>query len=202
LAILNTGKKIWYLKIDDDIYKLRNEKSFNAIFNFSVVSSLIASNTYYFKNNIETVKIKNSRTASFFDIAFGKYLSNRDNNYDNPRGTIESIYIIDLGVKYKLLDFIKSNDLNIKSIFRFPLIVAMHDGKIIASENYNSVSIKTNFTFKNYSFYLSDPDRYMIKSSMRYDLEYKLQYLEKIESFKIEKIPFFELINKYNLYRY
>jgi hypothetical protein len=52
LAILNTGKKIWYLKIDDDIYKLRNEKSFNAIFNFSVVSSLIASNTYYFKNNI------------------------------------------------------------------------------------------------------------------------------------------------------
>jgi hypothetical protein len=51
LAIESKGKKIWYLQVDNENLKLRNRKSLEAFFNFSMLSSLIASNSFNLKNN-------------------------------------------------------------------------------------------------------------------------------------------------------
>lgn len=205
LAIESTGKKIWYLNVDDEIFKIRNKKSFNSLFNFSTLSSLIALNSYFLKNNLETVKIKNLRLGSFFELAFGYNDKYGGYNYETIIANPEINYIVDTEKKINFLDYIKSNSLNLNVLLESSFLITLPNNNDLTLDNrhnFNIVRIKTPFNYKNYDLWDGFMNNFTKgENSLKYNLEYKLQDLEKIESFKIEKIPFIELMNNYASYR-
>ena len=201
LAIESTGNKIWYLKVDNEIYKLRNRKSLNAIFNFSVLSSLMATNTLYLKNNIENVKIKNFLIASIFTSLSGRFDKYGKWTYTpaNIRSITEINYIKSGVNEMKFLDFLKINKLNINNLLDMTFLSKfLNRYNLNFDYDYNNaVEIQTAFNFKTEDYW----SRPSYDNNLKYYLEYKLMDLEKIESFKIEKITFTELLNNYKLYR-
>lgn len=194
LAIEKIEKKIWYLQVDIENFKLRNRNSLNALFNFSMLSSLIASNSFYLKNNLETVKIENQK--AFLFVSETGWFYNGSYRDDYGRKTIvsnpEQIDINDAGVVYSLLDYIKRNKFDISKILNLNFSTYEYD-PIALNGNLNSVLIKTPFSFRN----IFSTDNKILK----YTQNYNLLDLEKINSFEIVKIPFVELMNNYELYR-
>ena len=199
LAIKSTGKKIWYLQVDNENLKLRNRKSLEAFFNFSMLSSLIASNSFNLKNNLEIVKIENQRALLFVAKTGGYYpesYSNLKNYNGNDDMTIiskpEQIVIKDAGVNIDFLDYIKKNKFDFSNLLNLK-IIAYEYFDVSLKDNNNRISIKTPFSFQSYF----NKDNKILK----YSLNYKLSDLEKINSFEIEKRPFIELMNNYESYR-
>jgi hypothetical protein len=199
LAIESTGKKIWYLQVDNENLKLRNRKSLEAFFNFSMLSSLIASNSFNLKNNLETVKIENQRALLFVAKTGGYYpesYSNLKNYNGNDDMTIiskpEQIVIKDAGGNIDFLDYIKKNKFDFSNLLNLK-IIAYEYYPVSLENNNNRISIMTPFSFQSYF----NKDNKILK----YSLNYNLSDLEKINSFEIEKRPFIELMNNYESYR-
>lgn len=194
--IQKTGRAICKLFVDDKEYLLRNEKSINAIFNFSMLSLMLAPNTFIIKNNIETVKI-NSDRGKFFR-AFISYYENDIKNMNVSLITApEQVDIEKLGSNEygSLLDYVKINGLNLNSLFSNYKFVAEEYGRVSKNKNNNNIRISTTF---DYCRGISD---FREKSNLTYNLYFSLDDLKKINSFNLEKVPFEEILKNYKSYR-
>lgn len=199
--ITKNGKDLGYLWIDGQYLKFRNEKSINALFNFSVICSMLASNTFCIKNNFGVVKIPTGYKARIFS----SYVT--DNPYivgANPGSikkinfgkelikTPDEVYIN--GVSF--IQYVKKNGFHIDKLM----------GESFIDNYYNTIMRKNKFLqIVHYFNYSIDDKRYTRDKEYGDNLYYKLNYnlsdIEKIESFQIVKIPFVEMILKRELFR-
>jgi len=208
LSITNTGKKIFFLKIDDKIYKLRNKKSINSIFNFCLVSSMMATSSFYIKNNLSAYKNKSIYAGQLFKAEIGKtdqedLNKGYDGNYNFghiisiPKKTV----VLLNGNEINFLSIFKDNNLNYDKILESKLAYKYTDNylRIVKfKDEDNIIKINTRFNFYIHQF---DDYWHRYNNKLEYDFNYNLTDLEKIESFNIEKIPFEESIINYDLYR-
>ena len=195
LAIENTGKKIWYLKVDDEKLKLRNKKSLNLIFNFSMLSSMLVSNSFYLENNLGTVKIKNKKAMLFTSFTGEVYAEGRDIDNVAIMTKPEVIIIKENGIDYNFLDYVKLNNFDIIKLIELKIFTKEYDS-VQLWDSKNKISIETPFVFKTeYNEYPNG------NKNLQYKINYNLLDLEKIQSFKIQKIPFIKLMNNYASYR-
>jgi hypothetical protein len=198
LAIENTGKEIWYLKLDEEKLKLRNKKSLNLIFNFSMLSSLLVSNSFYLENNFGTVKI-NNKPAILFTVLTGIYRPGGEAWGHSDNDTVmtkpEVIVIKENGQDYNFLNYVKLNNFDINKLIELKILTNEYDS-LQLWDSKNRISIETLFDF------MTAYNEYGIgNKSLQYKINYSLLDLEKIQSFKIQKIPFIKLMNNYVLYR-
>lgn len=191
--IKKTGKEICRLFVDNKIYLLRNGKSINAIFNFSMLSLMLAPNTFIIKNNIETVKTDSDR-GKFFRAFISHYENTNDMNVSLITAPEQVDIIKTTNESDSLLNYVKTNGLNLEELFSDYKFFA--DEYFTVSKKDNNISIITTF---DYCRGISDFNGQ--KTNLKYYLNYDLNELKKIKSFEIEKVPFEEILKNYKSYR-
>jgi hypothetical protein len=198
--IIKVGKPIYYLVVDDRVYKFRTINSFHYIEKFFICSQLIAT-SFKITSNLATYKY------NFKDIYNNKnlLLNNRLNSlrsYDkdksddkiihqSKRPYTEDKYLSDLypffienNSPYKSLTDLYSveifSTIDEKSLDKkFKHYFDKNLGNAIDINNFYSLYFNTHFNEPTYS----------------YNINLNLNELEKVTSFKIEKVPFLEYIN-------
>jgi len=188
--ITKTGKKLCYLFIDGNDLKFRSEKTINALFNFSLISSMLAGNTFTIKNNLGIVKIP-SYSANIFK-SFINYDRVTDNDFRRlSLDDIEPPKPEQVDVNHiPIIEYVKKNGFNIDQLLEAHIEV-IENSPIYRYNDFLKIDTKFNYS--------TDYEKDGL--NLNYDLEYPLSYLEKIQSFKIDKIPFEELIINRTLYR-
>ena len=201
--IEKTGKKICKLYVDDKIYLLRNDKSINTIFNFSMLSLMLAPNTFIIKSNLGTEKIDSDR-GKFFR-AFVSYYRNDTKDMNVSLVTApEQVDIFKLSDKGKeqasygaqelsLLNYVKIHGLDLDNLFNDYLFVANEYDSVLKQDN--NIKIITKF---DYARGISD---FYGKGNLTYLLNYSLNDLKNIQSFEIEKESFEKILINYPNYR-
>ena len=187
--ITKNGKDLCYLLIDGQYLRFRNEKSINALFNFSMICSMIAPNTFCIKNNFGIVRISSHNKARIFSSYINYYQVSSDKDkidfnvelIANPQGVnVEGV---------PLIDYVKKNGFNINQLLELNLAESENIGR----RKDKFLKLMPYFNYSNY---------YKVNGqNLYYELNLKLSDVEKIESFQIEKLPFGELLMKRELYR-
>ena len=192
LSIENTGKKIFYLEVHGNIYKLRSFKTINALFNFCLLTSLIPSNSFIIKSNKSTVKIADN-AGIFFFCSYGKYLNinGRINTEHSIFSKINQVIVKDNNNEYNLLEYVKNNKLDLARILDLRIMSRFLG--IILFEDDNIVKIKPNFGLFN-------PE--INNDGLKYTVNFKLSELEEISNFNLERISFSDMIKNFNSYRF
>lgn len=187
--ITKNGKDLCYLLIDGQYLRFRNEKSINALFNFSMICSMIAANTFCIKNNLGIVKIPNKRAVIFRSFINYNVVSVNDKKDFNVLISTrpEQVDVNEI----PLMVYIKKNGFNINQLLEL---------KIRADEN-DWISRKDKFLKLDTNFDYSNKYTKYDGTNLNYKLKLKLSDIEKIESFQIEKISFEDLLMKRELYR-
>ena len=215
--IIKVGKPLYYLIIDNKICKLRSINSYRYISKFFIASQLLSTSfkitsnvgtyKYSFKNLygysglknsqklLNTIIIKNKKSDDYSgidlkDFTNGKFIEFKIENYDEEvsgnLGTLYSVFI-DNNTKYNNLydlyevqmtytDFEKGGK---KQKYIYP-----YNQTRYIYRSYNTLYFITKFNEPTYT----------------YAKTLKLSELEKITSFKIDKVPFLEYINNLSNY--
>jgi hypothetical protein len=193
--LTKNGKELCYLYLDNSGYRFRNEKSINALFNFSMISSMLASNTFFIKNNLGVVKIP-SKIAKFFnshnnDLPIDEY--NKSLQFNVELITIpEQLDVKCPRFNGSFLNYVKTYGYNMDDFLNLDLTVGKNENNPyrIIFRNDKYLKITTNFDYSNNE-----------KKSTNYNLDYSLSEIKKIETFEIEKKPFEDLIINRDKYR-
>lgn len=187
--ITKNGKDLCYLSINGQYLRFRNEKSINALFNFSLISSMIAPNTFSIKNNFGIVKIPSYR-ARIFSAFVNYYPVTVNSQIDFNVELITKPEQVDVN-GIPLIEFVKQNGFHIDQLLESVLIANEYD-PILRKDKF--LQLVPHFNYSNQYTRRNGNNLY-------FESNYLLSTLEKIESFQIEKIPFSESLLKRELYR-
>jgi hypothetical protein len=195
--IQKTGKSVCQLFVDNKIYLLRNEKSINALFNFSMLGLLLSPNSFVIKNNLETVKI-DSKKGNFFR-AFISVTANNLKDFDVSLVTTpEQIDVMDGRITStskkigSLLSIVKARGLDLDSLLNYSFIANKDNYAVYKKDN--NISILTPFV----TFGGLDEVGW---GNLTYRINYSLTDIKKLKSFEIVKVPFEEILLNYHNYR-
>jgi hypothetical protein len=202
--ILKVGKPIYTLVVDSKEYKFRSINSFHYLDKFFVSTQLLASSfKIYSELGIHKYKFDqlfNNRKFPGFkgDKAL---LQVYDNTSEKHYLASLFFFFIENDIKYSSL-----SDLFKIEICPIPQLYARPNNEYASV--YNSIADKKRrYMYGYYANYQPINidgtiyfDTEFQKPSFSYDINLKLSELEKITSFKIEKVPFLEYINNLGNY--
>jgi hypothetical protein len=229
--IIKVGKPLYYLIIDEKVYKFRSINSFHYIDKFFISSQLLStsfkvtSNLGIYKYSFKEIfgyyrsffpdnklVLLNSRTVikredyiigfdlkkfSSKELNYFNYYKD-DHNYSKYLSSLFSFFIQN-NIQYKSL-----SDLNEVQICPIP---DLYKGVSVDYKNIYEKFREEKMMkyFYQYNAPINIDDTVYFNTNFNqptytYDINFKLSELEKITSFKIEKIPFLEYINNLNNY--
>lgn len=224
--LIKVGKPVYNLIVDDKIYKFRSINSFHYIGKFFISSQLLATSfkvtsnlgmykysfskifeKYNFSNNklilLDSRTIKNKKESNIYGFDLKNFSSNQSHNFRyalETSGCLASLFsfFIENNIQYKSL-----SDLYEVQTCPIPLNrFNVYDYKDIYTKFYNEKLVKYYYKY-NPEVAIDDIIYFNTnfnEPTFTYQANFNLSELEKITSFKIEKIPFLEYINNLNNY--
>ena len=227
--IIKVGKPIYYLIIDEKLYKFRSINSFHNIEKFFITSQLLSS-SFKINSNIGSYKysFKQLFGWNFFTRLNKSFLKVRvvegkEKNIYGHEGFLNNFSFDINEVKRRLDDspggilanlfpfYIANNTLykSLSDLYKVQICPIPSQYGRLKNANYNDILVN-NYTNKRKYFYTYnspiDIDDTIYFStdfneiSYSYDINLKLIELEKIKSFKIEKVPILKYINNLSSY--
>jgi hypothetical protein len=214
---IKVGKPIYNLIIDNIVYKFRSLNSFHYIEKFFICSQLLAT-SFKVNSNVRDYKYSFRQiyrpTSSYYASETPNLLilnSRIVNNFEIKASTLTDIRQKYFGSLFPFFIENKNPYESISNLFTTeicPLFVwqyynlSEHNKKIYdeyewKKEKYNYLRRDEIFDIDNGTIYFSTE---FMQTIFEYSLNFNLSELEKITSFKIEKIPFLEYINDLNNY--
>lgn len=225
--IINVGKPLYYLIIDEKVYKFRSINSFHYIDKFFISSQLLATS------------FKVTSNLGIYKYSFKKIFKYYRNFYPNNKLVLLDSRTIINREKYIIgfdLKEFSSKELNyfkyyleeseclaslypffIKNNFQYKSLSDLYEVQICSipgsnaylASDFNDFLLK--FIEENNGKYFLAQSRINVDDTVyfntnfngptfTYEVNLKLSELEKITSFKIEKIPFLEYINNLSNY--
>lgn len=220
--IIKVGKPIYFLIVDEKVYKFRSINSFHNIGKFFVASQLLSTsfkvtsnlgiNKYLFKVVFEEFNFFKGNKLILLDSRVIPEIKdkmidfNLGNDFDEYNNFYKTTYLA------RLFPFFIENNTQYKSLselYNIEIIPLPYWSDRAASgyeniyDKFRDGKMRKYFPGNHDAINIDDTIFFTTnfqKPTFTYDMNLKLTDLERISSFKIEKVPFLEYINNLSNY--